>query len=60
MTKYNFSAQNRAVTIKDYLSRIQLMPGKFGVPFRLGVSENQNNIYKEIDKVIQKTPKDEK
>jgi segregation and condensation protein B len=24
------------------------------------VSENQNNIYKEIDKVIQKTPKDEK
>ena len=44
MTKYNFAAQNRAVGIKDYLSRIQLMPGKFGVPFRLGVSENQNKV----------------
>jgi hypothetical protein len=44
MTKYNFAAQNRAVTIKDYLSRIQLMPGKFGVPFRLGVNENQNKV----------------
>jgi hypothetical protein len=44
MTKYNFAAQNRAVTIKDYLSRIQLMPGKFGVPFRLGVGEDQNKI----------------
>lgn len=44
MTKYNFAAQNRAVTIKDYLSRVQLMPGKFGVPFRLGVSEDQNKV----------------
>ena len=44
MTKYNFAAQNRAVTIKDYLSRIQLMPGQFGVPFRVGVSENQNKV----------------
>lgn len=44
MTKYNFAAQNRAVTIKDYLSRVQLMPGKFGVPFRLGVGEDQNKI----------------
>jgi hypothetical protein len=44
MTKYNFAAQNRAVTIKDYLSRIQLMPGQFGVPFRLGVGEDQNKV----------------
>jgi hypothetical protein len=44
MTKYNFAAQNRAVTIKDYLSRVQLMPGKFGVPFRLGVGEDQNKV----------------
>lgn len=44
MTKYNFAAQNRAVVIKDYLSRIQLMPGKFGVPFRLGVGEDQNKV----------------
>jgi hypothetical protein len=44
MTKYNFASQNRAVTIKDYLSRVQLMPGEFGVPFRLGVGEDQNKI----------------
>jgi len=44
MTKYNFAAQNRAVVIKDYLSRIQLMPGKYGVPFRLGVGEDQNKV----------------
>jgi hypothetical protein len=44
MVKYNFSAQNRAVTIKDYHSRISLMPGEFGVPFRKGVFEEQNKI----------------
>jgi hypothetical protein len=44
MVRYNFSAQNRAVTIKDYQSRISLMPGKFGVPFRCGVSEEQNKV----------------
>jgi hypothetical protein len=44
LTRYNFSAQNRAVTIKDYQSRISLMPGEFGVPFRSGVFEEQNKI----------------
>ena len=44
LVKYNFSAQNRAVTIKDYTSRIALMPGKFGVPYRCGVFEEQNKI----------------
>ena len=44
LVKYNFSAQNRAVTIKDYQSRISLMPGDFGVPFRCGVFEQQNKI----------------
>ena len=44
MVKYNFAAQNRAVTIKDYQSRISLMPGKFGVPFRCGVFEERNKI----------------
>jgi hypothetical protein len=44
MTKYNFASQNRAVTIKDYLSRVQLMPGKYGVPFRVGVGEDQNKV----------------
>lgn len=44
MVKYNFSAQNRAITIKDYLSKIQTMPGEFGVPFRVGVGEKSNKI----------------
>ena len=44
MVKYNFASQNRAVTIKDYQSRISLMPGNFGVPFRCGVFEEQNKV----------------
>jgi len=44
LIKYNFSAQNRCVTLKDYQSRIALMPGEFGVPFRTGVFEEQNKI----------------
>ena len=44
LIRYNFSAQNRCVTLKDYSSRISLMPGEFGVPFRSGVFEEQNKI----------------
>ncbi len=44
LIKYNFSAQNRVVTIPDYKSRIDLMPGKFGAPFRCGVWEERNKI----------------
>jgi hypothetical protein len=44
LVRYNFSAQNRAVTIKDYQSRVALMDGEFGVPFRTGVLEEQNKI----------------
>lgn len=44
LVRYNFSAQNRCVTLKDYQSRISLMPGEFGVPFRSGVFEEQNKI----------------
>ena len=44
MVKYNFASQNRAVTIKDYQTRISQMPGNFGIPFRCGVLEEQNKI----------------
>lgn len=44
LVRYNFSSQNRAVTIKDYQARIGLMDGKFGVPFRYSVLEDQNKI----------------
>jgi hypothetical protein len=44
LVRYNFASQNRCVTIKDYQTRISLMPGQFGVPFRCGVFEEQNKI----------------
>lgn len=44
MVKYNFASQNRSVTIKDYIASIFKMPGKYGVPFRMGVSENKNKV----------------
>lgn len=44
LIRYNFSAQQRAVTIKDYLNIIKTMPSEYGVPFRLGVFEEQNKI----------------
>ena len=44
LVKYNFAAHDRCVTIKDYQSRVKLMPGRFGVPFRTGVWEERNKI----------------
>ena len=44
LVRYNFSSQNRAVTITDYQTRIALMPGEFGTPFRCSVFEEQNKI----------------
>lgn len=44
LVKYNFASQNRAVTIKDYQAIISKMPGQFGVPFRMGIMEEQNKI----------------
>lgn len=44
LIRYNFSAQNRCVGIKDYKSRISSMPGRFGVPYRHNVVEDQNKI----------------
>ena len=44
LVRYNFSSQNRAVTITDYQARIALMPGEFGSPYRCNVYEEQNKI----------------
>jgi len=44
LVKFNFSSQERAVTIKDYKARIDLMPGQYGRPFRSAVWEEQNKI----------------
>lgn len=44
MIKYNASAQNRCVTLKDYQSRISQIPAKYGSPFRYGVVEENNKV----------------
>ena len=41
---YNFSAQNRAVTISDYEAIIRNMPGQFGAPAKVSITENNNKI----------------
>ena len=44
LIKYNNSEQNRCVTVKDYYSRLQKIPAKYGLPFRFGVIEENNKI----------------
>jgi len=42
---FNFSAQERAVTVNDYVSRIQTMPSIFGSPAKVGVMEVENKVF---------------
>lgn len=44
LIKYNNGAQDRCVTITDYLSRVMLMPSEFGSPFKVGVAEENNKV----------------
>jgi hypothetical protein len=44
MVAFNFSAQKRAVTVNDYKSLIDTMPGKFGAPSKVAITENNNKI----------------
>ena len=44
MVTYNFAAQKRAVTINDYKSIIDTMPGNFGAPAKVSISEVDNKI----------------
>jgi len=44
MISYNYSAQNRAVTLEDYYAIIFKMPGKYGVPFKFSTSLKNNKI----------------
>lgn len=43
----NYNAQNRAVTLDDYVARAFQMPGKFGAPFRIfgKVEDNKVKMY---------------
>jgi len=41
---FNFTAQNRAVTVHDYEAIIRNMPGEFGAPAKVSITENNNKI----------------
>ena len=44
MIKYNNAAQERCVTLKDYENRVLMMPPKYGCPFRVSATEENNKI----------------
>lgn len=44
LIKYNNSAQERCVTLKDYKYRLMSMPPKYGAPYRAAVIEENNKI----------------
>ena len=44
MIKYNNSAQDRCVTVKDYQIKLYQMPPRYGCPFRSSVIEDNNKI----------------
>jgi hypothetical protein len=44
MISYNFSAQDRAVTLNDYRSLIETMPAQYGAPAKVSVLEEDNKI----------------
>ena len=48
MIAYNFSAQNRAVTLNDYRSIIENMPSTFGAPAKVNVIEVDNKVKVEL------------
>lgn len=44
LIKYNSSAQNRCVTVHDYYAKIMEIPAKYGCPFRIGITEENNKV----------------
>ena len=44
LVKYNFAAQNRDITLTDYLLQVYKMPGKYGSPFRANAQKINNKI----------------
>jgi len=41
---FNFSSQNRSVTINDYVNKVRLMPSQFGAAAKVGVIEVENKV----------------
>jgi len=50
---YNFSAQQRAVTIKDYVARVRTIPSAYGAPAKVSATEIENKI---IINILSYTP----
>ena len=44
LVKYNFSSQNRDVTLSDYKIQVYKMPGRYGSPFRLNTFKLNNKV----------------
>ena len=44
MIKYNNASQNRCVTLHDYKAKINQLPSKYGCPFRIAVTEENNKV----------------
>lgn len=44
LIKYAKAEQNRCVTLKDYVSRVLLMPSRYGTPFRVSAAEDNNKV----------------
>lgn len=44
MIRYNNGAQNRCVTLNDYYAVLNNIPAKYGLPFRMGIIEENNKI----------------
>jgi len=44
LVKYNFSSQNRDVSLTDYKLQVYKMPGKFGSPFKANAYKRNNKI----------------
>lgn len=44
LIKYNNGAQNRCVTLNDYYAMLTKIPAKYGLPFRIGVVEENNKV----------------
>ena len=44
LIKYNFSSQNRDITLTDYLLQLYKMPGRYGSPFRANAFKTNNKV----------------
>ena len=44
MIMYNTASQDRCVSVKDYQTRLMMMPPKYGAPFRCAAIEENNKI----------------